>query len=233
MHESWNDRCIITPSLITLDLCNLEQQVHILKDAGMTHLHVDILDGYFSPSFPLGLEAVKQLRDRIDLEFDVHLMVKEQQYFVDELISIGVQQILFHVEEESHVDNMLNYIRGKGVRAGLALKPATSLTSLDYVLDKCDAVLLMLINPGYAGSRSESKVPYAHKKIMDLRSLIDQRQTSTLISIDGRISLDDIQTYTPQFVDMFVTGSTCLNRNDLAQSAVSLMKFREDLLHTI
>lgn len=228
--NSWNNKCILSPSLITLDLCNLETQAKILKDAGFTHLHIDILDGYFSPSFPLGLEAVKQLRDKTDLEFDVHLMVKEQQFFVDELISIGVEQILFHVEEEDHVDNMLNYIKSKGVRAGVALKPATSLSVLDYVLEKCDAILLMLINPGYASNKSEGQVAYAEKKVKDLRSLIQQREVNTQISIDGRISLEDIEKYTPSIVDIFVTGSTCMSRVNLKENANKLISFRESLL---
>ncbi len=230
MNNVWNNKCILSPSLITLDLCNLEEQARILKDSGFTHLHIDILDGYFSPSFPLGLEAVKQLRDKTDLEFDVHLMVKEQQYFVDELISIGVQQILFHIEEEAHVDNMLNYIKSKGVRSGVALKPATSLTTLDYILEKCDAVLLMLINPGYASNKSEGQVSYAQRKVKELRTLITERNTKTQISIDGRISLDDIKTYTPDVVDIFVTGSTCMRKDNLKVNAEKLIAFRESLL---
>lgn len=230
MTNAWNNTCILSPSLITLDLCNLESQVRILEDAGFTHLHIDILDGYFSPSFPLGLEAVKQLRDKTDLEFDVHIMVKEQQYFVDELIGIGVQQILFHVEEEGHVDNMLNYIRSKGVRAGVALKPATSLSTLDYILEKCDAILLMLINPGFASNKGESQVPYAERKISELRELIESRKAKTQISIDGRISLEDIRTYTPDMVDIFVTGSTCMKRDNLMENARRLISFRDSLL---
>lgn len=230
MSDPWSRPCIISPSLITLDMCRLEEQVRILEDSGITHLHIDILDGYFSPSFPLGLEAVRQLRDRTSLEFDVHLMVKDQQYFVDELIGIGVQQILFHVEEEPHVDNMLNYIKGKGVRAGVGLKPASSLASLEYILGKCDAVLLMLINPGYASSKSESQVPYAERKIRDLRKMIRDNDCDTKISIDGRISFEDIESYSPDLVDMFVTGSTCMNRSHLKESAARLAAFRETLI---
>lgn len=115
----------------------------------------DILDGHFSPSMPLGLDTVRQLRDRTDMAFDCHVMVTESDYFVDELLDIGVQQIVFHAETESHIDGMLNRIHAKGVRAGVALKPATPLCVLDYVLDKCDTVLLMLINPGYAFVKGE------------------------------------------------------------------------------
>ncbi|MBR2764808.1 MAG: ribulose-phosphate 3-epimerase, partial [Blautia sp.] len=143
MSNIWNEKCIISPSLICLDMCNLESQVRILEQAGISMIHVDILDGHFSPSMPLGLDTVRQLRDRTDLAFDCHVMVTEQDYFVDELLDIGVEQIVFHAETQPHIDGMLNRIHAKGVRAGVALKPATPLSTLEYVLEKCDAVLLM------------------------------------------------------------------------------------------
>ena len=90
MDTIWNKSCMYTTSLITLDMCNLESQVNLLKEEGMEMLHVDILDGHFSPSMPLGLETVRQLRDKTDLAFDCHVMVTEQDYFVDELLDIGV-----------------------------------------------------------------------------------------------------------------------------------------------
>ena len=161
----WNEPCIFSPSLICLDLCNLEAQVRELENSGCPMLHVDILDGYFSPSMPIGLDVVRQLRKKTSLPFDVHLMAREQDYFVEELLDIGVDQLVFHGECEPHLDNRLNMIHRAGARAGIALKPATSLTTLEYVLEKCDTVLLMLINPGYAGSAREKQVPYGERKI--------------------------------------------------------------------
>ena len=127
-HDIWNEKCVLSPSLICLDMCNLESQVRILEQAGITMLHVDILDGHFSPSMPLGLDLVRQLRDKTDMAFDCHVMVTEQDYFVDELLDIGVEQIVFHAETQPHIDGMLNRIHAKGVRAGVALKPATPLS---------------------------------------------------------------------------------------------------------
>ena len=211
----WNEKCIISPSLICLDMCNLESQVNILKDNGIGMLHVDILDGHFSPSMPLGLDTVRQLREKTDLAFDCHVMVTEQDYFVDELLDIGVEQIVFHAETQPHIDGMLNRIHAKGVRAGVALKPATPLSVVDYVLEKCDTVLLMLINPGYAFVKGEKQVDYANRKIKELRRMIDERGLNTKIEVDGRISRQNMIDYGAHDVDIFVTGSTCLNRNDL------------------
>ena len=133
----WNKPYVISPSLITLDLCNLESQVKQLEDSGIEMLHVDLLDGYFSPSMPIGLDVIRQLRKKTDLVFDVHLMANSHDYFVNELLDIGVQQLVFHGECEPHIDNRLNMIHARGVRAGVALRPATSLSTLYYVLEKC------------------------------------------------------------------------------------------------
>lgn len=226
----WNEKCIISPSLICLDMCNLESQVRILEKAGISMIHVDILDGHFSPSMPLGLDLVRQLRAKTDLAFDCHVMVTEQDYFVDELLDIGVQQIVFHGETQPHIDGMLNRIHAKGVRAGVALRPATPLSMLDYVLEKCDTVLLMLINPGYAFSKGEKQVSYADRKILELRSMIDKRGLDTKIELDGRISRDNFLAYGKGQADIFVSGSTVLVRDRLEETASELVKFREELL---
>lgn len=222
--------CCISPSLICLDLCNLESQVKLVEQSGIEMLHVDILDGHFSPSMPLGLDTVRQLRAKTNLAFDCHVMVTEQDYFIDELLDIGVQQIVFHAESEPHIDGMLNRIHAKGVRAGVALKPATPLSTLEFVLDKCDTVLLMLINPGYAFVKGEAQVSYADRKIRALRKMIQERGTDTKIEIDGRISADNIQDYGRDAVDIFVVGSTCIKRERMEESLKELTKLRMSVL---
>lgn len=227
MKEIWNESCILSPSLICLDMCNLEREVKTLEKAGIKMLHVDILDGHFSPSMPLGLDTVRQLRAKTDMFFDCHVMVTEQDYFVDELLDIGVDQIVFHGETQPHIDGMLNRIHAKGVKAGVALKPATPLSELEYVLDKCDTVLLMLINPGYAFVKGEKQVTYADRKIRELRKMITDRGLKTKIEVDGRISPDNIRTYGKSDVDIFVTGSTCIKKDNMEQSLENLMKLHD------
>lgn len=229
-YEIWAQKCIIAPSLICLDLCNLEQQVQRLWDHGVRVLHVDILDGHFSPSMPLGLDTVRQLRKKTPMLFDVHLMATEQDFFIHELLDIGVQQITFHWECERHVDRQLNRIKEAGVRAGVALKPATSLENLQYILDKCDVVLLMLVNPGYAGLSSERQVSYAQRKIRDLRNMIQHQGADVRIELDGRISLQDIEMYAPELADIFVAGSTCLTREDMPGSLDRLGRLRDAII---
>ncbi len=226
----WKQPLVYAPSLISCcDLCNVEQSVRVLEGCGVEMLHVDILDGHFSPSMPLGLDTVRQLRGRTELFFDCHLMVTEQDYFVDELLDIGVDQIVFHAETQPHIDGMLNRIHAAGVKAGVALKPATPLSTLEYVLEKCDTVLLMLINPGYASAKGESQVPYGERKVRQLREMIDRRGLPTKIEIDGRTSKENIRTFGKE-VDLYVVGSTCVKKETLAADLETLNALRREIL---
>lgn len=226
----WEKSCNISPSLITLDMCNLEQQTRILEENGIEMLHVDILDGHFSPSMPLGLDTVKQLRKKTNLEFEAHVMVKDPQFFIDELIEAGASQIVFHVETCDHIDGMLNYIHSKGIRAGVALKPATPLSVLEYVLDKCDAVLLMLINPGFAQMKGEAQTPYSARKIHELHEMIKARGLDTKVILDGRISPENISTYgTSGEANIFVAGSTCIKKDDMTGSLQRLVELENQI----
>ena len=226
----WDKKCVVSPSLICLDMCNLESQVRVLEQNGIEMLHVDILDGHFSPSMPLGLETVRQLRQKTDLAFDCHIMTDPQEYFIDELLDIGVQQVVFHAETQRHIDGMINRIHAAGARAGVALKPSTPLSVLDYVLEKCDSVLLMLINPGFASAKNETQVPYADRKIRELRAMIDARGLNTRISLDGRISRQNIRSWGCGAADQFVLGSTCLRRGELEKSLEEMSALRDEVL---
>lgn len=222
LHPIWEKNCLIAPSLITLDHCNFEQQIQVVEQSGIDLVHIDILDGHFSPSLPLGIDTVMQLRAKTKLPFDAHIMVTKPDYFVDAMLDLGVEQLTLQCETTPHLDRRINQIKSRGVRAGIALKPATPLSSIDYALEIADCVLLMLINPGFAGASTESQVPYAARKIRDLREMIDLRGSSTVIELDGRVSLQDIERYGGQTAQIFVAGSTCIDRNHLAESLKSL-----------
>ena len=150
---------------------------------------------------------------------------------LEELLDIGVQQLVFHGEMEPHMDNRLNQIHKAGVKAGVALKPGTSLNTLEYVLEKCDAVLLMLINPGYAQSKAEGQVPYAARKVRERHEMIASRGLPTKVILDGRISKQNMADFAPEgLADIFVAGSTCLDKTDLKNSAIALKQYRESIL---
>lgn len=125
---------------------------------------------------------------------------------------------------------MLNRIHAKGVKAGVALKPSTPLSTIEYVLEKCDTILLMLINPGYAFVKGEKQVLYADRKICELREMIEKRGTGTKIELDGRISSDNICKYGREKADIFVVGSTCLERGNIEGSFKKLNQLRNEIL---
>lgn len=226
----WNEKCIISPSLICLDMLHLENQIRELENTGIRMLHVDILDGHFSPSMPLGFETLLQLRKITELPFECHVMADPPEYFVDELLEIGVEQITFHIETASHPDGLLNHIHNAGVRAGLALKPSTPISVLEYEIEKCDSVLIMQINPGYASSKGESRVSFADTKIRDVRRMISNKNLDTKIIIDGRVSVENINDYGKDIVDIFVGGTTCVDRTDIKGSVKRIMEIRQEIL---
>lgn len=204
----------LLPSIMCGDLVNLEKSVKELENLGLEYLHIDLIDGHFSKSMPLGIETVRSLREVTDLKFDVHIMSLDNEFFVKEMLDIGVSRISFHYETTRHVDYLINLIKNNGVQAGLALNPSTPLSVLDYPLYDIDFVTLMLINPGFAGSKNEKQVPYAENKIRDLRNLIDSRNRNVEISVDGRVSLETIEMLVKAGADNLVLGSTSLFRKD-------------------
>ena len=227
----WEKQFLISPSLITFDLSEMTKAVRLIEDSGLEMVHIDILDGHFSPSMPLGLDAVKHLRRKTELEFEAHVMTTAPQFFVDELLDAGVSQICFHAETALHIDGLLNYIHNRGVRAGVALKPATPLTVLEYVLEKCDSVLLMLINPGYAQIAGEGQVPYASRKVRELSEMIRSRCLDTKIVLDGRISEENIREFGEgAFANIFAVGSTCIHKDDI-EGSLRRLKETEDRLN--
>lgn len=208
------EEIILSPSIMCADLTDLKKSVFEIEDTKLDALHVDLIDGSFSPSMPLGIESIKELRKVTDLPFDVHIMSNDNEFFIKEMLEVGVEHISFHYESSLHIDRYINLIKKEGVKVGIALNPATSLSVLDYILPEVDTVVLMLINPGFAGSKQEKQVSYAKKKIKDLSALIDKRGLSTSIQVDGRVSLEVIPELVEAGADNLVLGSTSLFRKE-------------------
>lgn len=200
----------VAPSLICCDLCRLEESVNRLQSIGVDRLHVDLLDGHFSPSMPIGLDVVKQLRKRTSLPFDVHLMVEDNEWFVSQCIAIGAERICFHWESSRHPEHLLKMIRDAHIEAGIALAPETRPEVLEYLTEELDFILIMLINPGYAGHPQEGAFPGAMRKVADCRQWLAAHGKNIPILLDGRISLPIIPELTAAGADSLVAGSKCL-----------------------
>jgi len=216
INSAKNENIKLSPSLICMDMCNLEQSINKLEEMNIDMIHIDIIDGYFSPSMPLGLDTVKQLRAKTSLPFDVHLMVNNNDFFIDEIIKTGAQRICFQYESSIHIDRLLNKIKESGAKAGVALTPSTPISVLEYTIEKCDYILLMLINPGFAGNESEKQVSYSLKKINDCYNYLKNRELEIPIEIDGRVATENIADLVCAGADVLVLGSSSLFRRGMS-----------------
>ncbi|MCP4168225.1 MAG: ribulose-phosphate 3-epimerase [Chloroflexi bacterium] len=190
----------ISPSMMCADLWRLAEQVGELEVAGVELLHFDLMDAHYVPNMPLGLGMLQSLRPHTTIPFDVHLMVEHNDFFVELLAPIGVQQISVHAESAIHLDRTLSLIRSYGIQAGVALNPATPLDALNYVWEQLDFVLIMTVNPGYAGQKL---VPSALRKIADCRNYLQANGLSIPIQVDGNVSFEHIPS-------MVAAGANCL-----------------------
>lgn len=187
------------------DLCNLEADIRELETAGIDILHFDLMDAHFVPNMPLGLALIQQLRTKTDAAFDIHLMVENNDFFVDAVAEIGVQQIAVHVESATHLDRTLSVIQGRGIKAGAALNPATPLSALDYVLERLDFVLIMTVNPGFAGQKV---VPATLRKIAECSAFLEARGIDLPIEVDGNVSFENIPKMVSAGADILVGGTS-------------------------
>ena len=195
----------IAPSVMCADLCDLETDIRELEAAGINMLHFDLMDAHFVPNMPIGLALIEQLRPKTDCAFDIHLMVENNDFFVDAVAAVGVQQIAVHVESATHLDRTLSLIQAHGIKAGAALNPATPLSALNYVLDRLDFVLVMTVNPGFAGQKV---VPATLRKIAECRTFLDKHAAHLPIEVDGNVSFENIPKMVSAGADILVGGTS-------------------------
>jgi len=195
----------IAPSVMCADLCNLETEIRELEESGISLLHFDLMDAHFVPNMPIGLALIEQLRNKTECAFDIHLMVENNDFFVSAVADIGVEQIAVHVESATHLDRTLSVIQGHGIKAGVALNPATPLSAIEYVIDRLDFVLIMTVNPGFAGQKL---VPATLRKISDCRAFLKERDVNMPIEVDGNVSFENIPKMVAAGADILVGGSS-------------------------
>ncbi|HSV72907.1 MAG TPA: ribulose-phosphate 3-epimerase [Chthonomonadales bacterium] len=195
----------IAPSVMCADLCRLEHSVQQLEAAGADLLHFDVMDARFTPNMPVGLTLMEQLRDRTTMPFDIHLMVHDNDWFVRRVAALKPHMVSVHAESSLHLDRTLDLIRQTGALAGAALNPGTPLGVLEYVTDKLDFVLLMTVNPGFAG---QALIPAALRKIADCRRFLDERRPGIPIQVDGNVSFANIPRMVELGAGILVAGSS-------------------------
>ncbi|WP_028579674.1 ribulose-phosphate 3-epimerase [Desulfogranum japonicum] len=212
----------IAPSILSADFSRLAEEVRAVEKAGADVIHVDVMDGHFVPNITMGPLVVKAVRKITDLPLDVHLMISDPDKYIESFAHAGADWITVHVEACTHLHRTLSAIRGLGKKAGAVLNPATSLTTLDYVLEEVDLVMLMSVNPGFGG---QSFIRSTLDKIRDLREKLDQCNPEAGIEIDGGIGPETIGEVAAAGANIFVAGSAIYGKSDYAE-VIAVLKER-------
>lgn len=202
------DKVLISPSMMCVDPLNFESALRQVENLGVDMLHMDIMDGHFVPNAPMGLSVLESLCTKTSLPIDVHLMVENNDFFVGLMQNLPIHQISVHYESCKHLDRTLSRIRETGAKAGLAINPATPLDVIDYALERIDYILIMSVNPGFAGQKL---TPASLRKIADCRSFLDTRgYTHIPIQIDGNVSFENIPGMVAAGASNLVAGTSSI-----------------------
>ena len=195
---------ILAPSMLAADFTRLGEEIRTIAEEGAQYIHLDVMDGAFVPSISFGTPVIQKLRSCADIVFDVHMMVEEPSRYVEDYVKAGADIITVHAEACRHLDRTVQQIKSLGVKAGVALNPATSLSVLDYMLDQVDMILLMSVNPGFGGQKY---IPYVTEKIKILRRCLNERGLHTDIQVDGGVNLANAREVIHAGANVLVAGS--------------------------
>jgi len=195
---------IIAPSILSADFTKLGDEIKSVEDAGADWIHVDVMDGHFVPAITMGPIITKAARSITSLPLDVHLMIENPDLYITDFVKAGATLISVHVEACVHLNRTIQMIKDLGIKAGVAINPSTPLSSLDWILEFVDFVLIMSVNPGFGG---QVFIPNSIDKIMALRKMIKERELSTLIEIDGGVTEKNIEEISIASADAYLAGS--------------------------
>ena len=195
---------ILSPSLLSADFGNLEKELSDLERAGLSWVHWDVMDGMFVPNITFGPPIIKRLRKTSGLFFDVHLMVHQPERYLAEFADAGADLLVVHAEATLHLDRTLREIRRLGMKAGVALNPATPVSALENVVESLDLVLVMSVNPGFGG---QSFIPQSLNKIRHIADLLKKEGSQAHIQVDGGVDPDNTPRLVKAGADVLVSGS--------------------------
>jgi ribulose-phosphate 3-epimerase len=210
-------KALVAPSILSADFSRLGEEIATVSSADW--IHCDVMDGRFVPNLTIGPLIVRAARKSTTLPLDVHLMIVEPEKYIGDFKEAGADWITVHVEASPHLDRTVHAIKEVGAKAGVALNPHTPPSSLDYVLDELDLVLVMSVNPGFGG---QSLIEHAFPKIESLRKEIDRRGLRTLVEVDGGIKPDNASRFTAAGADVLVSGSGVFGAKDRAAAIAAL-----------
>lgn len=196
----------IAPSMMCVNFDKIQEYIDVFEKENIEYLHIDIMDGEFVPNFTLGVDYVKRLRKLTKIPLDVHLMIKNPENKIEWFDFQEGEYVSIHAESTKHLHRALQKIHATGAKAMVAINPGTPINILDYVLDDIEGVLVMTVNPGFAGQKA---IPKAIEKIADVRKYLDNKGYSSIeIEVDGNVSFDLAGMIAENHADIFVGGTS-------------------------
>ena len=216
---------IIAPSILSADFTRLGEEIKAVELAGADWIHIDVMDGHFVPNITIGPMIVKAAKKITSLPLDVHLMIENPDKYIPDFVKAGASLISVHAEASVHLNRTIQLIKGfDNVRAGIVLNPSTPLSSIEWVLEYVDFIMLMSVNPGYGG---QSFITNTMEKVRTLKRIIIDRGLNTLIEIDGGVCENNIEEISIAGADAFVAGSAVFGSDDYKKT---IDVFRKKLL---
>ena len=215
---------ILAPSVLAADFGKLAEDTLKAREGGAKYLHLDVMDGAFVPSISFGMPVIASLRSYTDMVFDVHMMVEDPGRYVEDIRRAGADIITVHQEACTHLDRVIGQIKAAGAKAGVALNPATPVSTLECVLDQVDMVLVMSVNPGFGGQKF---IPYTLDKVRALRQYFDRKGLSTDIQVDGGVNRDTIRPLIEAGANVLVAGSAVFGGDVKANVETFMNIFKE------
>lgn len=210
---------IIAPSILSSDFTRLGEELTAIETAGADWVHIDVMDGQFVPNITYGPIIVEACKRACNLALDVHLMIERPDLIIPEFAKAGADYISVHVEACTHLHRSLQLIKSCGAKAGVALNPATPLSSIKWIADQLDFVLIMSVNPGFGGQKFiESSID----KIGALSAILKEKKSSAIIQVDGGINEKTIQAVSRAGATSFVAGSAIFNTDDYKETILNL-----------
>ena len=210
----------VSPSVLACDLSRLLEEVKSIESAGADMVHLDVMDGVFVTNISFGLPVIASLRKNTDMFFDVHLMIDRPERYVERFVKAGADLVTFHYEASENPEKTLETIRGLGKKAGISVKPNTPVDVIFPMLDKCDLVLIMTVEPGYGG---QALIPECLQKVKKLKAEIDKRGLDIDIQVDGGINEKNASDAKAAGANVLVAGSAVFKYED-RKSAIDKLR---------